>query len=232
MKPRTVAIVQARMGSTRLPGKVMMTIGGEPLLFYLVRRLAQAQTLDKVVVATTTHFADRAIVEECIRRQIAYYRGSECDVLGRYVRAAAMSRADIIVRVTADNPFTDVESIDRVVETIVRDGLDYAIETGLPVGATGEALTWNALALIDGIAETSRLREHVTLYAKENPEMLNCAFLRPRPECARPDLSFTVDEMFEYAYARELAGRFDNSDFRLKDLIAVADECTVRSVVS
>jgi spore coat polysaccharide biosynthesis protein SpsF len=229
-KPRTVAIIQARMGSSRLPGKVMMKIGGRPLLVYLVERISRARTLDSIVVATTTNANDNIIIEECERRGIPNFRGSEIDVLGRYVSAARACEADIIVRVTADNPFTDPDSIDYVVDYIVAATADYAIETNVPVGTTGEALTWQTLAHIDAVANSPRWREHVTLYAKENPKTLNCAFLAPRQECNRPDLSFTVDELNEYLYARELAGCFNTIDFGLKNLIEVADEVPVRTV--
>src|SRR5262249_41502479 len=169
-KPRTVAIIQARMGSTRLSGKVMMNFAGRPLLAYLVERISRARTLDGLIVATTINHRDNLIIEECERRGIPNFRGSDADVLGRYVSAARACEADIVVRVTADNPFTDPDSIDRVVDAIAEDGLEYAIERNLPVGVTGEALTWDALKFIDSVAATSPLREHVTLYAKENPE--------------------------------------------------------------
>ena len=226
-KPRTVAIIQARMGSSRLFGKVMMNIAGRPLLAYLVERISRSRTLDTILVATTTNQRDNIIIEECERRGIPNFRGSESDVLGRYLSAARASRADIIVRVTADNPFTDPDSIDRVVDTIVRHEADYAIETGLPVGVTAEALTWKALTRINSLALTAPHREHVTLYAKENPDAFRAAFLKPPAECERPDLSFTVDKLEEYLYAREIAEQFPTTDFELKNLIAVADAAVV-----
>ena len=224
MKPRTVAIIQARMGSTRLPGKVMMTIADRTILTYLIWRILKAQTLDEIIVATTTDARDDVIVEECERNHVLFFRGSELDVLGRYAGAAEASNADIIVRVTADNPFTDPDSIDRVVESIASGGADYAIETRLPVGTTGEALSRQALTLIDAVAHTQPWREHVTLYARENPQTLNCAFLEPRPGCDRPDLSFTIDKPDEYLYAKGLAEQLPGLSFGLKNLIALADE--------
>src|SRR5436309_12574495 len=133
-RPRTLAIIQARTSSTRLPGKVMMKIGGRPLLMYLVERISRARTLDAIIVATTTNPRDNVIIEECERRGIPNFRGSETDVLSRYVSAARACKADIIVRVTADNPFTDPDSIDRVVDRIAGGGAEYAIENNLPVG--------------------------------------------------------------------------------------------------
>ena len=229
-KPRTVAIIQARMGSRRLPGKVLMRVAGRPLLVYLVERISRARTLDNIVVATTTNPRDNVIIEECERRGIPNFRGSEEDVLSRYVSAARACGAGIVVRVTADNPLTDPDSIDRVVSELMSADGDYAIETELPVGTTAEAITWAGLCFISNVANTPRWREHVTLYAKENPQVLNCLFLGGRPECCRPDLSFTIDELPEYLYTREIAGLFPTIDFSLKNLIQVADETAVRIV--
>jgi spore coat polysaccharide biosynthesis protein SpsF len=228
-QPRTVAIVQARMGSTRLPGKVMMKIDGRPLLVYLVERISRSRTLESIIVATTTNPRDNAIIEECERRGIPNFRGSESDVLSRYVSAARACQADVIVRVCADNPFTDPDSIDRVVDSLRMRNADYAIENHLPVGLAGEALTRAALSFIDSVAATAPWREHVTLYAKQNPKALNCAFLEVPPSFNRSDLSFTVDTTDEYLYIRELADRFATIDFDVKNLIRVADEASVRA---
>jgi spore coat polysaccharide biosynthesis protein SpsF len=220
--PKTAAIIQARMGSSRLPGKVLMPMGNRTLLGYLIERLSYARTLSTTVVATTTNRRDDVIVEEARKLGVECFRGSESDVLGRYIQAARANNAEIVVRVTGDNPFTDPSSIDRVVDQLV-DGFDYAIESGLPVGTTGEALTFKALEFIDRVALASRWREHVTLYAKENPNMLRCAWLRPSPVCDRPDLSFTVDYPEEYERVRDLCSRLPGPNFLLKDLIAMAD---------
>ena len=141
MRPRTVAIVQARMGSSRLPGKVLLKLDGRSILTYLVERLRHTKCLDQVVVATTVEPRDDILVEECRRHEIDCFRGSEPDVLARYLGAATVTGADIIVRVTGDNPFTDPGSIDRVVNHMLETGAEYVIENGLPVGTTGEALT-------------------------------------------------------------------------------------------
>ncbi len=224
MKRRTVAIIQARMGSNRLPGKVMMPLGRRSVLAYLIERISSARNLDSIVVATTTHLRDDIVIEEAIRCGASYFRGDEVDVLGRYVDAAQAFNAEIVVRVTADNPFTDPESIDRTVSALSAGKADYAIEMALPIGVTGEAITAEALFKIDSVAKTPRWREHVTLYAKETPEALRCAFLPVPSNCARHDLSFTIDERHEYLRAQELAEKLVHPHFSLMDLIGVADE--------
>jgi spore coat polysaccharide biosynthesis protein SpsF len=199
-----------------------MDVAGRPLFAYLVDRIKNAVTLDAIVVATTTDKRDDVIIDECWERGIDAFRGSESDVLGRYVSAAQAFGAEIIVRVTADNPFTDPRSIDRVVGAVA-GGADYAIENGLPLGVTAEAIKSSALSFIDSVATTPPWREHVTLYAKENPEMLRCAFLPAPDGCNRPDLSFTVDALDEYRYVREIALEFPSAQFELKKLIEFAD---------
>jgi spore coat polysaccharide biosynthesis protein SpsF len=223
---RTVAIIQARMGSTRLPGKVLMKLGSRTLLGYLATRLESASSLDEIVVATTTHFRDDIIVHEAEALGLNCYRGSESDVLRRYLDAATVFKADIIARVTADNPFSDPPSIDRVVARI-KEGYDYAIEKNLPLGTTGEALSYSALAFLDTAATAGWWREHVTLYAKENPHMLRCSFAEAPRDCARPDLSYTIDSFAEYLQMRDLCARVPHPHFPLKELIALADKPAV-----
>jgi spore coat polysaccharide biosynthesis protein SpsF len=212
------------MGSTRLPGKVLLPLSGKSLLVRLTERLSKAKTLDAVLVATTDRERDDAIEEECSRHGIDCFRGDEFDVLGRYAAAASISRAGIVVRVTADNPFTDPESIDRVNRVIASGEADYAIETNLPVGTTGETLTRSALTFLDEVALLPRWREHVTLYAKEHTGVFRCNFLEPPLDVRRSDLSFTVDESSDYEYVRRLSECAGASQIRLQNLIALADE--------
>ena len=214
------------MGSSRLPGKVLLPLGGRSILTYLVERLNRTRTVDEVVVATTVHPRDDIILEECRRHDVTCFRGSEPDVLGRYVAAATVSGADIVVRVTGDNPFTDPESIDRVVRHIVDNGVEYALEDGLPVGTTGEAVTRGLLGRMADLADQAgelRWREHVTLYAKENLEEARGEFLRPRPACDRPEIRLTVDELPDYFMAQEVARNLDDLDFDISALISQAE---------
>ena len=112
---KTVVIIQARMGSTRLPGKVLMNIAGRSMLTWVVSRTRRATTIDEVVVATTDSQADDAIVAECAVLGVPVFRGSEDDVLDRYHRTAEAFDADTVVRITSDCPLIDPEVIDRVV---------------------------------------------------------------------------------------------------------------------
>src|SRR5437868_2720452 len=116
---KVVAIVQARMGSTRLPGKVLKDIEGESMLARVVNRLRRARFIDELLVATTDQTADDAVVQECKRRSVAVFRGNENDVLDRYFRAAQFSRADVVVRITSDCPLIDPVVVDKTIQAFL-----------------------------------------------------------------------------------------------------------------
>lgn len=227
---KSVAIIQARMGSSRLPGKVLLEIQGRSLLAYLIERLRSATTLDEIIVATTALEMDNPIVEECGRLGVGAFRGPEHDVLARYHQAARECGAGIVVRVTGDNPFTDPDSIDRVVRHIRGTGVHYAIETNLPVGTAGEALTAFALEYLDIVADQPAWREHVTLYLKQQPGDLPTAFLPARLGVNRPDLSFTVDQPEDYWRVRDLAEYLRSPHFPLNKAIELADETVCKEM--
>src|SRR5258706_7744145 len=123
---KIVAIIQARMGSTRLPGKVLRDLGGETVLARVVNRTRRSTLLDEVVVATSVLAADDAIVQECERLTVACFRGDELNVLDRYYRAAQEFGADSIVRITADCPLIDWELMDATIRSGLDQKADYA----------------------------------------------------------------------------------------------------------
>ena len=124
-----VAIIQARMASTRLPAKVLADISGRPMLWHVVNRVRQARAIDRVVVATSAESTDDAIAQFCQACQIDCYRGSETDVLDRFYRAAQTFAADTVVRITADCPLIDPQIIDKVVHTFCTHNFDYVTNT-------------------------------------------------------------------------------------------------------
>ena len=145
---RLVAIIQARMGSTRLPGKVLKDIHGRTMLARVVRRSMRSALIDKVVVATTKNKVDDVIVSECESLGVSSFRGSEADVLDRYYEAAKTFSADIVVRITSDCPLIDPEIIDRVVHAFLDSSPDYAsntIKSTYPRGLDVEVFTFGAL---------------------------------------------------------------------------------------
>lgn len=192
------------MGSSRLPGKVLLKIRGKSLLERAVWRLRTARTLDGVVVLTTTLDEDDAIVLEAERLEAPVHRGPEFDVLKRFQQASRRFKPEIVVRATADNPLIDIGSIDRIVRAIRGSDLEYCIENGLPVGAATEAITAPALERSDLESRDPGHREHVTLYVKENLNKFRVAFLSPPDTLCRPDLRITIDTAEDFLFVEDL----------------------------
>jgi spore coat polysaccharide biosynthesis protein SpsF len=199
-----MAFLQARMGSTRLPGKVLLRIQGKSILERAVWRLRASATVDEVAVLTTTREDDDAIAREALRLGVRLHRGPVNDVLKRFKQASDKFGAEIIIRATADNPLIDIGSIDRTVRGIRSSRLEYCMETDLPYGAATEAITAAALTRVDGEARYPRHREHVTLYVKDHPDRFRMAFLDPPDSLRRPDLRITVDTPQDFIFVESL----------------------------
>lgn len=177
---KTVIINQARMTSTRLPAKVMKEVLGKPILEYQIERLKRAKEANELVIATTTNDTDLPIVELCERLGVAYYRGSEEDVLSRYYEAATIFGADIIVRVTSDCPFIDPGVMDEVMGLYInnQDKYDYVsntLERTYPRGLDTEVFSMAALEKAYREAREQLEREHVTLYMYRRSEQFRLA---------------------------------------------------------
>lgn len=164
-----VCIVQARVGSSRLPGKVLKKICGKTVLEHDINRLKLASRIDEIVIATTIEAQDNQIVEEAKRLGVKYFRGSENDVLSRYYYAAKENNADIVVRVTSDCPCIDYNILDNMIEMFIEQNgsVDYVsntIERTYPRGYDGEVFSFEALEKAFNNAEKCYEREHVTPY--------------------------------------------------------------------
>jgi len=210
---RVVAIVQARMGSTRLPGKVLQDLGGATMLERVVSRVRRCCLADEVRVATTTNSEDEAIVEESGRLGVAVFRGSEQDVLDRYYQAARQARAEAVLRITADCPFTDPALLDELLLAFLGQRPDYAsncLRRSYPRGLDGEAMTMDALSRAWREAGKPHQREHVTPYIYESPtqfKLLSVASEEDDSECR-----WTVDTAEDLEFARAVYLHFRNRD--------------------
>jgi len=165
-----VAIIQARMGSTRLPGKVLMDLFGKTVLEHVIDRVKICPLVDKIVVATTTLPIDDVIVQECARINIHTFRGSSEDVLSRYYGAAKESGADIIIRVTSDCPLFDPDVLTNMLERFNVDYLSNTIKRTFPKGLDAEIFTMSTLERAHIEATDDYDREHVTPYIYNNPD--------------------------------------------------------------
>lgn len=176
---KTVAIIQARMGSTRLPGKVMKTLCGRTVLAHVVSRVRACPLVDEVVVATTLSADDDAIAREAARCGVGVFRGSEEDVLSRYYHAAAERRADVVVRITSDCPLFDPKLLEEMLCRFLSrrrnvpapDYLSNSLERSYPRGLDAEIMTFDALAKAWREGTEPYQREHVTPYIYQHPEL-------------------------------------------------------------
>jgi len=192
----TVIIVQARMTSTRLPGKVLKVIAGRPMLSYQIERLRRVQHADQLVIATTINDADEAIVALCVSEGIAYTRGSEHDVLSRYDDAAAQFRATTVVRITSDCPLLDPEIVDSAITTYYEptgcyDYVSNMIEPTYPCGMSVEVMSARALHEANAEAKDQQEREHVTPFIYWRPDRFRLKSLTIQPNLSHH--RWTVD---------------------------------------
>jgi spore coat polysaccharide biosynthesis protein SpsF len=203
---RVVTIVQARMGSTRLPGKVLADLLGKPLLERQLERLARARTPHETVIATTTLPRDTPVAELAARVGVACFRGDERDVLARFAGAAARHAADVVVRVTADCPLLDPDVLDRCVGTLLEgDRLEYVANVfprTYPRGLDVEALTRETLAIADREAHEPLDREHVTRYVWQRPHRFRLANVADTADHSH--LRWTVDAPEDLALVRAI----------------------------
>jgi spore coat polysaccharide biosynthesis protein SpsF len=216
---RTVAIIQARMGSTRLPGKVMLPLAGRPMLDQVIERVRLSVNIDDVVVATSVRSEDEAIVACCRDSRTEVFRGSVEDVLSRYHRAAIEAKADVVVRITSDCPLISPRVIDRVISAYADGGCDYASnchQRTFPRGLDVEVLSFAALDAAQREAEEQAEREHVTPFIWRRPQRFRLRDVVDPID--RHQLRWTVDtpedfELVKRIYS-ELSGHgaFDYSD--------------------
>lgn len=224
---RVVAIIQARMGSTRLPGKVMTDLGGEPVLARVVARARKARLLDEVVVATTGLEADNVIVDFCAARGWPCFRGSEEDVLDRYFRAATAFGADIVVRITSDCPLIEPEVIDLVVQRFLDGGsVDYASNTlpprTFPRGLDVEVMAFAALATAWREDDNPAWREHVTPYIYRHPEKFRLLSVTNEEDYSH--MRWTVDTAEDLAFVRKIYEHFGAQDFAWRDVLRLLED--------
>jgi spore coat polysaccharide biosynthesis protein SpsF len=195
-------IVQARMGSTRLPGKVLKPIGMRPMLLYQLERLRRVALAQQIVVATTMQGEDDAIVRFCAAEGVSCTRGSESDVLLRYHEAASKSGATVIVRVTSDCPLIDPELIDHAIATYLEAGQRYdyvsnMLEPTWPYGMAVEVLSSDALATANRHARDPSEREHVTPYIYWRPREFRIRSLTREPNLSHHRWTVDTPEDFD-----------------------------------
>ncbi len=211
-KPRVVASVEARMGSSRLPGKVLSDIAGRPALIRLLDRLRLAKSLDAIIVATTKHPADDSLARAVANAGIPCFRGSEDDVLNRVVEAHHKMGTEIIVEVTGDCPLIDPVVIDLGVNTFLANDVDVVanvVRPSYPMGVDVQVFRFAALAEVEATISDAAVREHVSLYFYDHPERFRILHLEAPEHYRAPELRLQLDYPEDQQLIREIYRRLE-----------------------
>lgn len=226
---KVAAIIQARMGSRRLPGKVLASIRGEPMLVWVVERSRLAACVDEVIVATTMSAQDDPIVELCDRQGYPVCRGEESDVLDRYWQAADVFAADIVVRITGDCPFIDPQLIDGAVQVLLKSDPPAELvlnrlpwERTYPIGLDVEVCTIGALRTAWQEAQEPHQRQHVMPFLYEHPDRFRIILLNADQDYG--GLRWTVDTAEDLEFVRRAAALLGERDrFRWRDVLKLME---------
>lgn len=200
-KEKIVATIEARMTSSRLPGKVLLPVGGVPVLEVMIRRLKCSRYLDSICIATTTNNNDDVVEALGKKLGVDVFRGSESDVLGRVLGAAESTKADIVVETMADSPFVDPELVDRGIEEFFTHDVDYAancMKDTFAVGFEVQVFPTKVLAEVANLTNDIVDRTHVTYYIYMHPEKYRAFNWEAPPELIAPKFRMTLDEVADY----------------------------------
>jgi spore coat polysaccharide biosynthesis protein SpsF len=221
---KIVATIEARMTSSRLPGKVLMPVLGRPMLYYLITRLKAVPSLDEIVLATTTNKQDDVLERFALQNNIACFRGSENDVMLRVIGAGEAVKADAIVEITGDCPIIDPQIIEQTIRLFKANQADYVSNAHIRSYPDGmdvqvfrlETLKHSATLTVDELDH-----EHVTLHIRNHPELFSHLHLVAPPEIDWPELGLTLDEPADYELLKLIIEHFgpDNLLFSCLDVI-------------
>lgn len=226
---KIVAIIQARCGSSRFPNKIFADISGKPLIWHVVNRLKYSETIDEILIATTTNCLDDKLAEWADNNNIKIFRGNENNVLNRYYEASKYINADVIIRITADDPFKEPMLIDKAVNKLINDGADFVSNNNppsYPEGLDVEVFTSKAIEIAEQNSISSFEREHVTQYFYKNSSCfkiynisndINLSYLRWTID-TDIDLCM-VDQVYKKLYIS------DDKIFYMNDILALLKEC-------
>jgi spore coat polysaccharide biosynthesis protein SpsF len=227
-KPRIVATIEARMTSTRLPGKVLKPACGKPMLELMVERLRRVPSLDGVVIATTVNATDDPIVALARRLGVGFWRGNEDDVLGRVLAAATAHKIDVIVETTGDCPLIDPDVVEECIRVYRDSGVNYVsnvLERTYPIGMDTQVFATGVLADVVRRTNDPVDHEHVSLYIYRHPEIYSLRNVPAPSGLRRPDLALTLDTPEDYALITRVFEALypANPTFGLRDVLAFLD---------
>ncbi len=225
---KIVAIVEARMASTRLPGKVLLEVLDVPMLGRLIHRLKQVSLIEEIVIATTKNREDDDICTLASDFGVQVYRGSENDVMSRVLEAAQKANADVIVEITGDCPIIDIEIISDVIRQFLEGSYDYVSNSNIRSFPDGmDVQVFSIKTLVDSFNSTAMAlhREHVTLHIRQNPEKYRILDIAAQEEFEIPELGLTLDTSEDYALLEKIITHLEpnNRFFGLREILSLLD---------
>ena len=226
---KIVATIEARMTSSRLPGKVLLPANGKPMLEHLINRLMSVPSLNEIVLATTVNSSDDCLVEVASKKGVACYRGSENDVMDRVIRAADSVQAEIVVEITGDCPVIDPQIIEHHIRMFLHNDCDYITNAQIesyPGGMDTQVYRLSTLKKSATMTDDALDHEHVTLHIRKNPGLFRHLYLIAPPDLTWPDLHLTLDEPKDYELIRNVIEHFGevNPLFTCADIINLLRE--------
>jgi spore coat polysaccharide biosynthesis protein SpsF len=223
---KIVATIEARMTSTRLPGKVLLKIGDETILSMLVKRIKSITIIDEIVLATTTNKSDDILEQFAISIGIKCYRGSENDVLNRVINAADSVNADLVVEITGDCPIIDPNLVEQTIRMFLVNNADYvsnSITRSYPDGMDTQVFKLSTLKQVEKMTNDPLDHEHVTLFIYNNPDLFKIINLIAPPDLFWPNLGLTLDEQSDYELIKKIVESLTpiNPFFNCQDVISL-----------
>ncbi len=222
-----LAIIQARMGSTRFPGKILKKINDKLVLDYVIERLRLSKMLNDIILATTISERDNVIEQYAIKKNVTYFRGNEEDVLSRYYYAAKKYGGDIIVRITSDCPLIDPVIVDQVIKKHIELKVDYtsnSTESTYPKGLDVEVFNYPVLEEAFKNATQKYEKEHVTPYILEHPQRFKLLNIEAEGKFRRPDIRITLDTKEDFELISKIISNFKAIDFSTEAIIDYINE--------
>ncbi len=219
-----VATIEARMTSTRLPGKCLLMVKKKSMLEHLVNRLKTTKYIDKIVLATTTKATDDILIEEAKKLNIAFFRGSENNVMDRVIKAAKSVKADVVVEITGDCPIIDPDLIDQAIMIFKQNNVDYVSNCNIrsyPDGMDIQVFKLKTLIKSASMTKDALDQEHVTLHIKKNPKIFKHLNIISPPSTYWPELGLTLDEKSDFILLKKIIEYFykKNPYFSCLDVI-------------
>jgi len=223
-------VIQARMGSTRLPGKVLMDLCGKPLLLHIIDALRSLDKNHIIIITTTTLPKDDAVKIFCNKHKIFCFRGSEKDVLDRYYNTALTFNLDHIVRLTGDNPLIDAENLEHLIDEHLKSNADYSsnkseVDSGLPEGVGAEIFTFSALERSWREGKKDHHREHVNEYILENMGEFNVLRVEAKEKKLYQNIRLTVDTISDLTFVERVIRSLEDNDLdiNLKNIMLLKE---------